>query len=46
MGQLVFSKDLPNMVYVKDENLQGMSNSEKVYLQIYVFIQINYKPKC
>ncbi|XP_012140337.2 protein arginine N-methyltransferase 9 isoform X1 [Megachile rotundata] len=25
MGQLVFSKDLPNMVYVKDENLEGMS---------------------
>ncbi|XP_076663837.1 protein arginine N-methyltransferase 9 isoform X2 [Andrena cerasifolii] len=25
IGQLVFSEDLPNMVYVKDENLQGIS---------------------
>lgn len=25
IGQLVYSEDLPNMVYVKDENLQGMS---------------------
>ncbi|XP_076231186.1 protein arginine N-methyltransferase 9 isoform X2 [Calliopsis andreniformis] len=25
MGQLVFSEDFPNMVYVKDENLQGFS---------------------
>ncbi|CAK9806939.1 Protein arginine N-methyltransferase 9 [Anthophora quadrimaculata] len=25
VGQLVFSEDLPNMVYVKDENLQDMS---------------------
>ncbi|XP_053980869.1 protein arginine N-methyltransferase 9-like isoform X1 [Hylaeus volcanicus] len=39
IGQLVYSEDLPNMVYVKDENLQGTSvlvfntsSSEKVYL--------------
>nr|XP_034187371.1 protein arginine N-methyltransferase 9-like isoform X1 [Osmia lignaria] len=41
MGQLVFSKDLPNMVYVRDENLQGMStlafdaNSEKKFNGIF-----------
>jgi len=32
MGQLVYSEDLPNMVYVQDENLQKLSSIDMVYI--------------
>jgi len=32
MGQLVYSEDLPNMVYVQDANLQKSSSIDTVYI--------------
>lgn len=32
MGQLIYSQDLPNMVYVQDTNLQSSSCSSNTFI--------------